>query len=157
MRGQPPEVGQLLRVGVEEPLARRGGRRRQRAQDSGRLQVAGQRVDQRPEHGAAARQVRPAGLQHRSIQVSHVLDTVTLEPVFDMAQLAQHDPDGHGPIIALGQPLHKGVDPRSEHGHGSVTVMGSRTHRCKHQNRLLRVVPGLAQVPMLHVCSVYVE
>jgi hypothetical protein len=85
MRGQPPEVGQLLRVGAEEPLARRGGRRQQRAQDPGRLQVAGQRVDQRPEHGAAARQVPLAGLQHRGIQFSHVLDTVMLEPVLDMA------------------------------------------------------------------------
>src|SRR5437764_12164110 len=39
-------------------------------------------------------------------------------PISFVQWLAQcdYDPDGHGSIIALGQPLHKGVEPRHEHG-----------------------------------------
>lgn len=154
--GKPTEVDQLLRVHGQQPLARRGWSWRWGAQHACGLQVAGQRADQTAQDGAASRPVRPAGLQHRGIKFGHVLDAVALELLLDVDKRAQHGPYRRWSIVALGQPPHKVVDPRPEHGQGGVTVIGSRAHRCKHQNRLLRVVPGVAQVPMLLVHDLYV-
>ena len=61
-----------------------------------------------------------------------------------------------GSVVALGQPYREVVDQRPEQRQGSITVMGFGENHFEHRNFLLIVVPGLAQVPMLLVCDIYV-